>query len=269
MRAALDLIGWPFLTRVAPLALATLLAVHPVHAQAVLNTERVEPEDLSGFFTTLQAGTNLQGGNSHVVDLKGDGAVGYRARHSWIEVVGGAAYLSSSDSVSVDDRFVQVRYGWFLSKRTRTFHFVQLQDSHAQALSYRLLVGSGIRHGFVRGKRNRLDLGAGLMWEVERLDARLLPRGTRLDSHDLRGDLIAVASHELSSTAKISDVLYVEPRVDAPADTRLLNETRLGVKVVKDIELDVDFQWLHDSRPPRSIGPDDVQLQTSLSVTVK
>ncbi len=253
----------------APLVLGALLTARPVHAQAVLNTERVEPQDVSGFFTTLQAGTNLQGGNAHVIDLKGDGAVGYRARHWWLEVVGGGAYLSSSDSVSVDDRFVQVRYGWFLSRRTRTFHFVQLQDSHAQALSYRLLVGSGLRHVFVRSTRNRLALGAGLMWEVERLDAALLPTGTRLRSHDLRGDLIAVASREISSTAKVSDILYVEPRVDAPVDTRFLNEARLGVKIVKDIELDVDLQWLHDSRPPRSIGPDDVQLQTSLSATVK
>jgi hypothetical protein len=85
----------------------------------------------------------------------------------------------------------------------------------------------------------------------------------------VRGDFIAHASHSLSSTAKLTEVLYVEPRVDAPADVRLLNELRLSVTVVKGVDLNAGFQWLHDSRPPSSIGPDDVQLETSLSASVK
>ncbi len=251
------------------LLLGALLTPTSLRGQAVLNTQRVEPQDVSGFFTRIEAGTDLQGGNSHVTNLKGDAALGYRAAHWWLEVVGGAAYLNSSDSLSTDDRFAQVRYGWFLSQRTRTFHFVQVQRSHELALSYRLLFGSGVRHDFVWSARDRLDLGAGLMWEIERLDPRLLPRGTRLHYHDLRADLVAVGSRKLSSTTKLSDVLYVEPRVDAPADTRLLEDLTLAVSVAKDVDLNVEGQWLHDSQPPRSIKRDDVELQTSFSVTVK
>ncbi len=248
---------------------AAFLAARPLSGQAVLNTERVEPQDVSGFFTSLEAGTNLQGGNSDVVELKGNGVIGYRGTHSWIELIGGLSYLSSSDSVSVEDRFAQVRYGWFFTKRTRTFHFVQIQNRRAQALAHRLLVGSGLRHSFAWSKRNRLDFGLGLMWESEKLDTAELPRPTRATSRDWRADLIGYGSHRLSSAATLTDVLYVEPRVDAPADIRILDEVRLALTVTKGVDVNLDLHWLHDSRPPPSIGPNDVQFETSLSATVK
>ncbi len=248
--------------------LAALLTASPAGAQRVLNTERVEPRNVSGVFTRIEAGADLQGGNSDILNLKGSGTLGYHGTHSWILLVGGLSYLKSSGNVSVDDQYMQARYGWIFSERTRTFHFVQLQKSRAQALSRRLLVGSGLRHAFVSSERGRLELGAGLMWESERLNESKLPPGVPARSDDWRGDLIGVASRKLSTTATLSDVFYVEPRVDEPADVRILNEARLAVKVVKGVDLNVTFRWLHDSRPPPSIGRDDLELETSVSATV-
>ncbi len=106
------------------------------------------------------------------------------------------------------------------------------------------------------------------MWEAERLDARKLPPGSSTSSRDWRGDFIGFAAHRLSSTSRLTDMLYFEPRIDAPADTRLLNELRLSVSAARNVELAVGLHWLHDSRPPASVGRDDVQLNTSLSLTV-
>ncbi len=182
----------------------------------MLNTERVDPLEVSGLFASVAAGTTLQGGNADVVKLKGNGATGYRATHSWILLVGGLSYLSSSNKVSTDDRYLQIRYGRFLSPRTRTFHFVQIQNSREQALSHRLLLGNGVRHSFVRNASSRLDLGAGVMWESERLDAALLPAGTPTTSHDWRGDFIAFAMHRISATSRLTNMLYLEPRCGHP-----------------------------------------------------
>lgn len=251
------------------LSLATVFWTAPAQGQRVLNTERVDPRTVSGLFTRVETGIDLRGGNSDILSLKGSGIVGYHGTHSWVLLMGGLSYLSSNDSVSSDDEYMQARYGWIFSPRTRTFHFVQIQKSRAQALSRRVLLGSGLRHAFALSERNRLDLGVGVMWESELLNAARLPAGTSTHSHDWRGDLIGVASHKLSSTATFSDVLYVEPRVDAPADIRVLNEATLAVKVVQGVDLNVSFHWLHDSRPPPSIGRDDVEFITSISATVR
>lgn len=248
--------------------LAAVCWAAPARAQRVLNTERVDPRTVSGFFTRFEAGADLKRGNSDILNLKGNGIAGYHGTHSWILLIGGLSYLKSSGSVSVDDQYMQARYGWIFSPKTRTFHFVQIQKSRAQALSRRVLLGSGLRRALVLNERSRLELGAGLMWESELLNEAKLPAGTPTRSHDWRGDLIGVASRKLSATATISEVLYVEPRVDEPADIRILNDTRLAVKVVKDIDLNVTFRWLHDSRPPPSIGRNDVALETSISATV-
>jgi len=251
------------------LLVALLLAGAPLRAQSVLNTERFEPGDATGFFARLDAGLSLHGGNSDVTNAKGNGALGYRAARSWILAMGGLSYLSSGGSVSVNDQFAQVRYGWFFSERTRTFHFVQIQKSRAQALRHRLLVGSGVRHRFVSTSKAKVDFGAGLMWESERLNRSELSPGASDHERSVRGDLIGVASLVLSPTAKLSDVLYVEPRVDALSDTRMLNEARLAVAVTKGVDLNVAFHWLHDSGPPPSVGRNDLDLSTSLSVAVR
>ncbi len=271
MNAVRSLLPESGLRRCAALFVATALLALPrfASAQSVLNTERVDPLEVSGLFASVAAGTTLQGGNADVVKLKGNGATGYRATHSWLVLVGGLSYLSSSNKVSTDDRYLQIRYGRFLSPRTRTFHFVQIQNSREQALSHRLLLGNGVRHSFVRNANSRLDLGAGVMWESERLDAALLPAGTPTTSHDWRGDFIAFAMHRISATSRLTNMFYLEPRVDIPADVRLLDELHLLVTIGAGFDLDVGFQWLHDSRPPGTVRPNDVELDTALSLTVK
>jgi Protein of unknown function, DUF481 len=182
-------------TSLVLLAASALLAFpRPARAQSVLTTERVDPLEVSGLFASVAAGTTLQGGNADVVKLRKSGATGYRATHSWILLVGGLSYLSSSNKVSTDDPYLQVAYGRFLSPRTRTFRFVQIQNSREQALPHRLLLGNGIRHRFVRSASTHLDLGAGVLWESERLDSSVLachlPLVRRADcwSHEKRQD---------------------------------------------------------------------------------
>jgi putative salt-induced outer membrane protein YdiY len=250
-------------------ACALLVLAPPARAQSVLNTERVDPMEVSGVFASVGAGATLQGGNASVVKLKGDGTFGFRGAHAWVELVAGLSYLSSSDSVSTDDRYLQLRFGRFLTARTRTFHFVQIQNSREQALAQRVLLGSGIRHDFVRTANTRLNLGAGLMWESERLDAGLLPAGTPATSHAWRGDFIGSAMQRVSSTTRLTDVLYVEPRLDLPGDLHAFNESHLLVRITSACDLDVGFQWLHDSRPPATVRPNDLELDTALSLTVK
>jgi putative salt-induced outer membrane protein YdiY len=236
---------------------------------AILNTESLQPQDVSGAFLSLNLAADLQGGNADVADLSGNGAVGYRGDRNWVVLMGGLSYLSASDSVSTDDRYAQLRYSRFFTRRTRSFHFVQVQASRVQLLQRRVLLGSGVRHAFVDGKATRLDVGAGLMWEHERLDASKLPAGAAARSTDWRGDLLAVASQRISASSRLSGVMYVEPRVDRPADVRVLSELRLGASVTKALTLTLAFRWRHDSRPPPSVRRNDVELQAGIGALIR
>ncbi len=241
-----------------------------VSAQAaILNTETLQPSDVSGFFLSLNAAADLQGGNSHLASLSGSGAIGSQGERNRVVLMGGLSYLSASDSVSTNDRYAQLRYNRFFTKRTRTFHFVQVQASRAQLLRRRVLVGSGLRHAFLAGESTRLDLGAGLMWEHERLDVSGLPPGTAARGTDWRGELLAVASRRLSGSSRLSEVMYVEPRADRPSDVRVLSELRLGASVTGSVELTLAFRWRYDSRPPPSVRRHDVELEAGLGALVR
>ncbi len=251
-------------------ALLGLALPAPASAQAaILNTETLQPSDVSGFFLSLSAAADLQGGNSDVARLSGSGAIGFQGERNRVVLMGGLSYLSASDSVSTSDRYAQLRYNRFLTKRTRTFHFVQVQASRAQLLRRRVLVGSGLRHAFLAGENTRLDLGAGLMWEHERLNVSGLPPGTAARGTDWRGELLAVASRRLSKSSRLSEVMYAEPRVDRPSDVRVLSELRLGANVTAGVQLTLAFRWRYDSRPPPSVRRHDVELEAGLGALVR
>jgi len=256
--------------RLLAAALLGLALAAPASAQsAILNTETLQPSDVSGFFLSLSAAANLKGGNSDVASMSGNGAVGAQGERNRAVLMGGLSYLSASDTVSTNDRYAQLRYNRFFTKRTRTFHFVQVQASRAQLLRRRVLVGSGLRHAFLAGENTRLDLGAGLMWEHERLDASRLPPGAAARGTDWRGELLAVASRRLSTSSRLSEVMYVEPRADRPSDLRVLSELCLGANVTEGVELSLSFRWRYDSRPPPSVRRYDVALEAGVGALVR
>ncbi len=246
-----------------------LLACAAADAQTILNSEALQPEDVENFFFRVEASANVTGGNSRVTDVQTNGAVGYRGAHDWLVFMGGFSYLSTAGDVSVDDRFAQLRYSRLLSKRTRTFHFVQEQRSLSQLLARRVLVGSGIRHSFVETDTARLELGVGAMWEDETLHGATLPPTAETHSRDFRADLIGVGAHRLSATTRFVDVLYLEPRIDDPGDDRLFDESRIELSVTKGIQLSVALRWRDDSRPPPTVRRSDLELVTSVSALVR
>jgi hypothetical protein len=72
----------------------------------------------------------------------------------------------------------------------------------------------------------------------------------------------------LSETSYIRTTGYVQPRLDAFADVRILNETRLSVAITKRVSLQIRFDLYYDSRPPDNVEDLDVALRNGLSVSL-
>jgi hypothetical protein len=253
----------------AVLPLLMLLPAGAASAQTILNTERFQLAEVRGLHAAVDASVSGALGNVRVVNASSSGIVGYRGARHWPRLIGGGRFLADRQRRLLDDRFLQLRYGYIFSERTDSFHFWQLQANRSLLLQRRMLLGSGARTALLHGGTTSLHLGTGLMYEAEDRNPERLESDEPASLRTWRLANQAVARHRLAGGATIRNITYFQPAVDRPADFRLLNELGLAVPVADPVNLSVTLEWRHDSRPPAALRRDDLAFRTGLRIDLR
>jgi hypothetical protein len=243
-----------------------LLPGTTAHAQVILNTERFQLAEVTGFHLSGDASVDVQRGNSRILDLSTAGMVGVLEGRHWTRVIFGGRYLSDEERSLLDQQFVQLRYSYIFARDLRTFHFIQAQKNETLLLRSRWLLGSGIRRTFVETERTSVSAGTGLMWEWERLDRAALGPGDPGRLQALRIANLGVWSVDLQGGARILNIFYLQPDVGELGDMRILNELGLLVPITHWIRATASLEWRRDTRPPSELGRDDVNFRIGLGV---
>lgn len=262
----------PLRRAVVALALAgaapTLLATGAA-AQTILNTERFQLAEVDGFHMSADLSIDGQRGNKEILNAGTSGIVGVRTPRHWTRVVFGGRYLSDADRAILDSRYVQLRYSYLVSERTRTFHFVQAQRNETLRLRSRWLVGSGVRRTVASGEHTSFAVGTGLMGEWEEVSRDAVEAGAATSARALRMANLAVLSRDLDSGARVLNILYVQPDVGALSDVRVLNDLGILVPITERLRATLSAEWRHDSRPPAALGKNDLTFRMGLGIDVR
>jgi hypothetical protein len=241
----------------------------PASGQTILNVERFHSGEIRGTHAAITLSGKGTLGNSEVLDAKMEGIVGHRFARHWPRLILGGSYLRKrGEEPLFDNRFIQARYSYIVSERTEAFNFVQSQRNETLRLKERWLVGSGIRRQFGSGDGLSLNLGTGAMWELEEVTDDAVAPGEDPRSSVIRMSNIIVVRHDFSEGARLVGTTYLQPRLDALHDFRLLSELALLVPVTTRVRLTVSTDWRHDSRPPPSLRADDFTLNFGIAYTL-
>ncbi|MGD8496950.1 MAG: DUF481 domain-containing protein [Gemmatimonadales bacterium] len=248
---------------------ALLLGVAaPASAQTILNVERLQPSDVSGWHWGVEGGISLARGNTDKVDVGVGAIVGYRWPSDWLRVFGRLDYLSEDGDKVDNDRYLHVRFNHRLSERWQTFSFVQLQSRYASLLRRRFLVGGGLRRRLIDG-RTTLDAGTGLMYESESLDPDEDLGDHPAEARVWRMANLVVLTRPLTESVTLIGVSYIQPRLSDFGDFRTLVDLSLRISLTENLDLTIQNVWRHDSRPPASVEADDYSLKTGFAVSFR
>ena len=253
----------------AGLTAALLLLPAGTAAQTILNIERLQPGDVSGWHTGVEGSFSFADGNTDKLEVISGVILGYQWEGGWLRAFGGFNYLSEDDDPVENDRYLHLRYNRRLAERWRSFHFAQIQASRTKRLERRVLLGSGIRRRLVQGERTTFDVGTGVMWEDERLDAAQVEGGHPVESEVWRMANLFVATRQLTESVRLLGVAYVQPDLSDFGDTRTLADASLVIDLTEQVALTIRGEWRHDSRPPDNVETDDVSLSTGFAVTFR
>ncbi len=257
----------------------------PRGAQAQVNTERFRPARGEDGWSGLADGRlALRAGNAALLDttatLSGRADRGHFM--SWTLVQGRFASTRPGDAAPgrplwdregwvAANALLHQRVGVSVAPRWDIEAFGQAQRDEILLLRRRVLVGAGPRMAVVDGAAGSVHAGLAGMAESEVLFADAVAADEPLVVRAPRASASLTGALRLGAHTKATTTAYVQPRLDAPRDFRVLVESGLQVNVNTSLALTVALTLRHDSAPPALAGggalrPTDLQLDQGLTL---
>lgn len=255
--------------RLLPLliAIACLAAPAAASAQIVNVLTRFPAKQGPGLHGQVQLSVDWRTGNTRYLDLKGDLAGAWRHGRHLVLALASAEREVSSGTVDLEHTMEHLRYRYRLTDLFRPEAFVQHELDFFRRLELRLLLGAGMRFDVVRATAVHLALGLALMGEHEVLRHDTLPDAGQV-TNDLRLSSYVALRATVMKHVAVTETVFVQPRVDAPADFRMLSETGLTAEANQLVSLGLSFSVAYDSRPPIAVKRVDTVLKTTLAINL-
>jgi len=135
----------------------------------------------------------------------------------------------------------------------------------ARNLDFRGVVGAVVRVRVARAPAGRASFGLAWMFEREELS---IPPGSAhpLETSHHRLSSFLTLSLEPRAGLAVASTSYVQPRLDAFDDIRILSQSRLAVQLIGPLSLDVTFDLSYDADPPDDTEPLDTALRTGVGI---
>lgn len=143
--------------------------------------------------------------------------------------------------------------------------FGQVNYDKARSLDTRALVGAGARVVLTEGEGSHASLGLAYMFEREELGIPPESVHPLETSHHRLSSFLALSVEPRPGLA-LASTSYVQPRLDAFSDVRILSQSQLAVRLLGPLSLDVTLNLAYDTDPPDETESLDVSLRTGVGI---
>ena len=238
--------------------LTIMVCAHAGRAQTVRSYESLDRSAGEAGYATAVVSFDGALGNADYLDTELSGVLGYRGETHWVRVYPAYRVKQSNGDRVVDTRSVHLRHSLFLTDRSRTFAFVQLQSEQAIQLEKRFLLGGGIRYQLFPLGTGGIDVGMGVMFEEEQRT------GVAVRS-DLRGANILSVYWDVGAVM-LSSTTYFQPVMSDWSTHRLLTTMSAIIPLGSYLSLDVSGSWRRESPSPKGTETNDAALRVGFRV---
>ena len=141
--------------------------------------------------------------------------------------------------------------------------FSQFEQNEFTRLSYRALLGSGLRFSIFKSPHHRAYLGAGAFYSKERIEfiSGLTDDGVEKFT---RANFYFLSKYKITPTLSFSNGIYYQPRISEFSDYRALLESKFDIKLTKNLSFRLSLDISHDSNPSQTIKSTDISYMSGL-----
>ncbi|MEE9349933.1 MAG: DUF481 domain-containing protein [Flavobacteriaceae bacterium] len=205
-------------------------------------------------------------GNTDVQQFGADGRFNYSGKNFYTFLVGKGEYGWNKGKEFSNNALLHLRYIRNLNATINPEVFGQIDYNKKRLLLFRSLVGGGIRIALVKDSLSNLVFGTSYMFEHESLKLNDISTHASLTNYHRWNNYLSY-SNDFSKNARLSIVVYAQPRFSDFNDLKILSENHLGVVLTKKFSLSINFALMYDSKPPDGIK--NLDTNTKVGFTVK
>lgn len=244
--------------------LYSALLLFPLTTMAIVNMDGLHFDDKEDKFSA-DVDLTISGSSGNSTTSK----AGLNTQFSWIEknsinlAILGYQYGKSNNLRSVNKSFIHYRYIQKLKDSMDWELFGQLETNEFTRLSYRGLLGAGLRYSVAKSESHHAFLGIGAFYSKEEIE--FTPGLTDDGVEEItRANFYFLSKYKITPVMSFSNVVYYQPRLNRLSDYRALLETKLDIKIQKDLSFRFRLDVEHDSAPSQTIKSTDVSYMTGL-----
>ena len=239
---------------------------HSLFSQTIVNTEKLASQAEKGYNAGLEFNFDVEQGNSDLIELDGKTLLGYGNDRHLINFMTGLRYLSENENELIYRNFIHLRHNFYFTKTIRSFSFYQLQRNNSLLMKRRQLIGIGVRKVARIIDSLKIDMGSGIMYEMEKLNQPDTVNNEKANQTGYRMANIISLVYQTQSHISILNTIYLQPNLQDFADFRFFNELSISFSINKYLKLNVSSVWRHDSRPPLNLKRNDFNIQTGIVI---
>lgn len=266
-------------THVGLIAFVAIMFITPLAAAQTANAEAMARER-AGFSFTLGGALLVERGNVRTTNIGGSAHTQFQTLYDdpdpdddvppfmrqRVFVNGSGAYERSEGIDIVSESFAHARWTAMWFKRLGTELFAQHQYAKFERLQARVLGGVGLRAVPIHHDMLKVAVGTGYMLEFERLielEGSILPRESVAHRWT---SFLNMQWSIIEGRLTLSNVVYVQPRLDDFSDFRVLEEVALDVAVTDVFSFGTALRVAHNSEPPEEVVATDLELSQTIKL---
>jgi len=243
-----------------------LISSVPLSAIAIVNMDGLHfGKNKDAFTADLDVRVSGSSGNSRKSEAALDGQFSWMGEKSINLAIFGFLYGENDQVRNMNKAFMHYRFIRQLSDSTDWELFAQLEKNEFTRLSYRGLMGAGLRFDVFQSQQHHAFLGLGGFYSKEKVEFV-----SGLSDHGIynftRANLYFLSKYKINSAVSFSNVFYFQPRLNQFSDYRALFQTKLDFKINKTLSFRLSLDVEKDSKPSQTIKSTDINYMTGLKL---
>jgi len=212
--------------------------------------------DISSYLT-------LNKGNTELVKFDNSGASFFKRNHHLIFLIVSFSLGEKSNQKFINNGMGHLRYNYDFGNLTSAELFCQAEYDEFTFLSFRGLIGGGIRQIFYDSDKFFMVFGTGGMYEYEELD---LDEEYVQSTETVRSSSYLSFDLRLANPMDLSLTSYYQPDFENFNDYRLLFDSFLEIKVLKRFSFITSMNFRYDNTPPADVKKYDLELKNGIII---
>jgi hypothetical protein len=151
----------------------------------------------------------------------------------------------------IDNGFQHLRFNYHLKPRLDYEFFSQAQFNNQVRITFRGLIGTGLRFRFIKNERGNAYLGMAYMFEYDEI--KIVENEISKFRDHRMSSYLSLNVQPFSKSFSISNTTYYQPVLTKFSDVRLSSQTSLKFVISKQLTFTSIFSITNDTRVPENV----------------